>query len=91
MLAMGSRRCARGTALAAVGAALWFGVSAGPAAATQGDHRHGCYGERVTEPDAIVPAIKRALAKIDEGQPALLEFITERQSPRSSEAPPGGH
>jgi acetolactate synthase-1/2/3 large subunit len=51
----------------------------------------GCYGERVTEPAAIVPAIKRALAKIDEGQPALLEFITERQSPRSSEAPPGGH
>ena len=51
----------------------------------------GCYGERVTEPGAIVPAIKRALAKIDEGQPALLEFITERQSPRSSEAPPGGH
>jgi thiamine pyrophosphate-dependent acetolactate synthase large subunit-like protein len=51
----------------------------------------GCHGERVTEPGAIVPAIKRALAKIDEGQPALLEFITERQSPRSSEVPPGGH
>ena len=49
----------------------------------------GCHGERVTEPGAIVPAIKRALAKIDEGQPALLEFITERQSPRSSEVPPG--
>ena len=45
----------------------------------------------MTEPGAIIPAIKRALAKIDEGQPALLEFITERQSPRSSEAPPGGH
>ena len=28
----------------------------------------------------------RALAKINDGQPALLEFITERQSPRSSEA-----
>jgi thiamine pyrophosphate-dependent acetolactate synthase large subunit-like protein len=51
----------------------------------------GCYGERVTEPGAIIPAIKRALAKINEGQPALLEFITERQSPRSSEVPPGGH
>ena len=51
----------------------------------------GCHGERVTEPGAIVPAIKRALAKIDDGQPALLEFITERQSPRSSEVPPGGH
>jgi thiamine pyrophosphate-dependent acetolactate synthase large subunit-like protein len=45
----------------------------------------GCYGERVTEPGAIVPAIKRAVAKIKDGQPALLEFITERQSPRSSE------
>jgi acetolactate synthase-1/2/3 large subunit len=44
-----------------------------------------CYGERVTEAGAIVPAIKRALAKINEGQPALLEFITERQSPRSAE------
>jgi thiamine pyrophosphate-dependent acetolactate synthase large subunit-like protein len=51
----------------------------------------GCHGERVTEPGAIIPAIKKALAKIAEGQPALLEFITERQSPRSSEAPPGGH
>jgi acetolactate synthase-1/2/3 large subunit len=51
----------------------------------------GCYGERVTEAGAIIPAIKRALAKIDDGQPALLEFITERQSPRSSEVPPGGH
>ncbi len=45
----------------------------------------GCYGERVTEPGAIVPAIKRAVARINEGQPALLEFITERRSPRSSE------
>jgi len=50
MLAMGSRRCARGTALAAVGAALWFGVSAGPAAATQGDHRHGDRGSYVETP-----------------------------------------
>ena len=41
--------------------------------------------ERVTEPGAIIPAIKRALAKINDGQPALLEFITERQSPRSAE------
>jgi thiamine pyrophosphate-dependent acetolactate synthase large subunit-like protein len=45
----------------------------------------GCYGERVTEPGAIVPAIKRALEKINDGQPALLEFMTERQSPRSAE------
>ena len=38
----------------------------------------GGYGERVTEPGAIVPAIKRAIAKTREGTPALLEFITEK-------------
>jgi acetolactate synthase-1/2/3 large subunit len=36
----------------------------------------GGFGERVTEPGAIAPAIRRALRRIDEGQPALLEFIT---------------
>ncbi|WP_375206474.1 thiamine pyrophosphate-requiring protein [Hyphococcus sp.] len=36
----------------------------------------GGYGERVSEPDDIKPAIARALAAIDAGQPALLEFIT---------------
>jgi acetolactate synthase-1/2/3 large subunit len=45
----------------------------------------GCWGERVTEPAAIVPAIRRAVEKIKDGTPALLEFMTERQSPRSSE------
>jgi acetolactate synthase-1/2/3 large subunit len=38
----------------------------------------GGYGERVTEPDDIVPAIRRAVAKTREGTPALLEFITEK-------------
>src|SRR5215510_3128073 len=38
----------------------------------------GGYGERVTEPDDIVPAIRRAVAKTREGVPALLEFITEK-------------
>lgn len=45
----------------------------------------GAWAERVTEPQAIVPAIKRAVEKTKEGVPALLEFITERQSPRSAE------
>jgi len=45
----------------------------------------GAWGERVTEPAAIVPAIKRAVEKTKEGTPALIEFITERQSARSSE------
>jgi thiamine pyrophosphate-dependent acetolactate synthase large subunit-like protein len=38
----------------------------------------GGYGERVTQPDDIVPAIRRAVAKTREGTPALLEFITEK-------------
>jgi thiamine pyrophosphate-dependent acetolactate synthase large subunit-like protein len=38
----------------------------------------GGWGERVTEPREIVPAIKRAIAKTREGTPALLEFITEK-------------
>jgi acetolactate synthase-1/2/3 large subunit len=38
----------------------------------------GGWGERVTEPGTIVPAIKRAIAKTREGTPALLEFITEK-------------
>jgi acetolactate synthase-1/2/3 large subunit len=38
----------------------------------------GGWGERVTQPDDIVPAIRRAMAKTHEGTPALLEFITEK-------------
>jgi acetolactate synthase-1/2/3 large subunit len=38
----------------------------------------GGYGERVTEPGAIVPAIKRGIEKTREGTPVLLEFITEK-------------
>src|SRR5262249_538545 len=38
----------------------------------------GGYGERVTDPSEIVPAIKRAIVKTQEGVPALLEFITEK-------------
>src|SRR5438093_166959 len=38
----------------------------------------GGHGERVTEPGEIIPAIKRALRKTEEGVPALLELITEK-------------
>ena len=38
----------------------------------------GGYGERVTEPEEIVPAIRRGIQKTREGTPALLEFITEK-------------
>ncbi|MEO8115705.1 MAG: thiamine pyrophosphate-requiring protein, partial [Phenylobacterium sp.] len=39
----------------------------------------GGYGERVTTPDQIVPAIRRALDQIEQGTPALLEFITAKE------------
>ena len=39
----------------------------------------GGYGERVTQPGEIIPAIKRAVQKTQEGVPALLEFITAKE------------
>jgi acetolactate synthase-1/2/3 large subunit len=39
----------------------------------------GGYGERVTEPGQIVPAIQRALRAVEDGTPALLEFITGKE------------
>jgi acetolactate synthase-1/2/3 large subunit len=40
----------------------------------------GGYGERVTSPDEIVPAIRRGIAATEAGQPALLEFITAQET-----------
>jgi acetolactate synthase-1/2/3 large subunit len=39
----------------------------------------GGYGERVTEPDEIVPAIRRGIEQTRQGTPALLEFITSKE------------
>jgi thiamine pyrophosphate-dependent acetolactate synthase large subunit-like protein len=39
----------------------------------------GGYGERVTAPDEIVPAIKRGIEQTRQGVPALLEFITQKE------------
>ena len=39
----------------------------------------GGYGERVINPDEIVPAIKRGIEATAKGQPALLEFITSKE------------
>ena len=39
----------------------------------------GGYGERVTEPDQIIPAIERAVEQTQAGTPALLEFITAKE------------
>ena len=43
----------------------------------------GGYGERVTSPDEIVPAIRRGIEKTREGVPVLLEFITSKEIQRS--------
>jgi len=40
----------------------------------------GGYGERVETPDQIIPAIKRGIQKTQEGVPALLEFITDKET-----------
>jgi acetolactate synthase-1/2/3 large subunit len=39
----------------------------------------GGYGERVTDPAEIIPAIKRGIQQTQEGCPALLEFITQKE------------
>jgi acetolactate synthase-1/2/3 large subunit len=40
----------------------------------------GGYGERVTAPADIVPAIRRGIAQTQAGTPALLEFITSKET-----------
>jgi len=39
----------------------------------------GGYGERVTQPGEIIPAIRRAIRKTQEGVPVLLEFLTAKE------------
>src|ERR1700730_7221475 len=39
----------------------------------------GGYGERVTDPAEIVPAIKRGIQQTQAGHPVLLEFITKKE------------
>jgi acetolactate synthase-1/2/3 large subunit len=40
----------------------------------------GGYGERVTQPDQIIPAIRRGIEQTKAGVPALLEFITAKET-----------
>jgi acetolactate synthase-1/2/3 large subunit len=40
----------------------------------------GGYGERVTTPEEIIPAIKRGIAQTKKGVPVLLEFITCKET-----------
>jgi acetolactate synthase-1/2/3 large subunit len=39
----------------------------------------GAYGERVSEPGEIIPAIQRGIRQTQEGRPVLLEFITSKE------------
>src|SRR5207237_835093 len=43
----------------------------------------GGHGERLTDPDQIVPAIKRGIQQTRDGRPALLEFITQKETQTS--------
>ncbi len=45
----------------------------------------GAYGERVEDPNDIVAAIKRGIEATQNGQPALLEFITDKEITISNE------
>ncbi|MEZ5557666.1 MAG: thiamine pyrophosphate-requiring protein [Pseudomonadales bacterium] len=45
----------------------------------------GGYGERVTDPNEIVAALERGIRATENGQPALLEFITAKEITISSE------
>ena len=40
----------------------------------------GAYGERVSDTSQIIPAFKRAFAEMDQGRPALLEFMTSEEN-----------
>ncbi len=44
----------------------------------------GAYGERIIEPAEIVPAIRRGIAETEAGKPALLEFLTAKETTISS-------
>src|SRR6185312_16802048 len=37
----------------------------------------GCHAERVDQPKEIIPAIRRAIAAIESGRPAVLEFMSK--------------
>jgi len=39
----------------------------------------GGYGERITDPAEIIPAIRRGIEQTEQGVPALLEFITSKE------------
>jgi thiamine pyrophosphate-dependent acetolactate synthase large subunit-like protein len=40
----------------------------------------GCYGERITDPNEIIPALKRGIKQTQDGKPVLLEFLTQKET-----------
>ena len=51
----------------------------------------GCYGERVEEPDEIIPALKRGIKEVNAGKPALIEVITSFETATVSTRIPAGY
>jgi thiamine pyrophosphate-dependent acetolactate synthase large subunit-like protein len=49
----------------------------------------GCHGERVELPSEIVPALKRAIAATENGQPAVLEVMSKVEYSSSRFGAPG--
>ena len=50
----------------------------------------GCYGERVEDPDDVIPALKRGIKEVTAGRPALIEVITSFEASQvSTQIPPG--
>ncbi len=45
----------------------------------------GCYGERVTDPGEIAAALARGIEATERGEPALLEFMTAKETVISNE------
>ncbi len=43
-------------------------------------HGLGAYAQRIDRPAEIIPALKRAIERTREGQPALVEFITREEA-----------
>ncbi|HLF80101.1 MAG TPA: thiamine pyrophosphate-requiring protein [Dehalococcoidia bacterium] len=39
----------------------------------------GGYGERITDPNEVIPALKRGVQQTKDGRPVLLEFITQKE------------
>ena len=44
----------------------------------------GGYSRRVDRPDDVVPSLQEAIRVVEDGTPALLEFITSREPPSPS-------